>query len=81
MFHCAYVSEHHPGSLDNFPIGFWIIADNNLCGKHKFMKLSVLFSEIIFTDENHIYDFWSLNSIVKTLDYEWTSLRVWRNDI
>ena len=52
MFHCAYSSEHHPGSLNNFPIGFWIIADNNLCGKHKFMTLGVLFSGIIFTDEN-----------------------------
>ena len=31
-----------------FIFGFWIIAENRLCGKHKFMILYVLFSRIDF---------------------------------
>ena len=43
-------------SLWDFSTGFWIIAENKLCGKPSFV-IFTLFSRVVYTDENHFYDF------------------------
>lgn len=44
-------------------IGFGIIAESKLCGNTSLWYLHILFNKIIFTDETHFCDFWSLNYI------------------
>ena len=67
-----------------FPLGFGLLQKIRSVANTHLWYLHVLFSKIIFTNEHHFYDFWSVNAITRskklTLGYKsnytmvaWTS--------
>lgn len=65
-------------SQTDFSFIFWMIEENKLCGKHKFM-MPALFRKMTFTNEDRFYDFLSINAIAISkkimLGYKRTTLR------
>lgn len=48
-----------------FLIRFTIVTKDKLSGKHKYI-IHFKFSRVIFTDEHHFNDFWSVNEIARS---------------
>ena len=77
---CKPPSKYWHRSVPSFSIHFWIIAEKYKCfsEKNKSLRyLHIFFSKITFTYEHQLYNFSSINLIVRSiklmLSYKWTT--------